>query len=161
MKYVVGLAIFVSLIAAWVLLRPWLECQPWMAGFFRAIEPFERIFYRKSETVLWARAKVFTGVALSTMTQLQGIDITLLLPLIPDQYDAYVIVLWNFLPMAISAMGLMDEYMRVKDTTKPIEVVAVPDKVLEERPDVAEKVARFEEAKVEAVAAIKQAEKAA
>lgn len=159
MKWVVALAIVVLIIAVWVTwLRPRLVCQPWAEGFFRSIEPFERLFYRKSESVLWARTKVMVGTVLTMLTQLQAIDITPLFPIIPDDYEGYIIVAWNMLPMAISAVGLIDEYMRVKDTTKPIELVEVSEKVLEENPDVAQKVAYAQVTKVEAVEAVKAAE---
>jgi hypothetical protein len=158
MKYVVALAIFTAFVAVWVTwLRPWLLCQPWAEGFFRSIEPFERIFYRKSETVLWARTKVFIGGVLTMLTQLQAIDITPLLPLIPDAYETWVVVGWNAMPMAISVVGFIDEYMRVKDTTKPIEVVDVPEKIVEQNPAVAEQIATFEAVKKETVSVINAA----
>jgi len=158
MRYVVALAVFVALVAVWVTwLRPWLLCQPWAEGFFRSIEPFERIFYRKSETVLWARTKVFVGGVLTMLTQIQAINITPLLPLIPDVYETWIIVVWNALPMVISAVGFIDEYMRVIDTTKPIEVVDVSEKIVDENPAVAEQIATFEAVKHETVAMIKAA----
>jgi hypothetical protein len=156
MTWLIWLAALTAAIALWVaLIRPWLCQQWWAKPFFNYIEPFERFAYLKSESILWARTKQLVGVLLTVLTQLGAIDITPLLPVIPDQYDAWILVGWNMLPMVIAVVGWLDERMRSKDTTKPIELVAVSDKILAANPGVAEKVAAAEVAKVEAVEAVK------
>lgn len=123
----VSLLVLASLIAIWVTIaRPILLCYDWAKPFFLAIEPFELWVYKKSETILWARFKVFVGLLLTILTQSQAIDITPLMPLVPDAWEPTVKILWGMIPMVISVLGLIDEKLRY-DTTKPIEVVALPE----------------------------------
>lgn len=131
--------------------REWLKQQPWAQGFLAAIEPVEIALWSKSETILWARLKMLTGIVLTILTQAQVIDITPLLPFIPDKYDALVTHAWAMLPMIISVMGMMDEKLR-RDTTKPLEVVALPEAVLT-HPAVAAEVAKAADANDAVVAA--------
>jgi hypothetical protein len=125
--FTVGLLVLGSLITIWVTIaRPILLCYEWAKPFFLAIEPFELWVYKKSETILWARFKVFIGLLLTTLTQAQVIDITPLMPLVPDAWEPTIKILWGMLPMFISFLGLVDEKLR-NDTTKPIELVALPE----------------------------------
>lgn len=149
---VVIIALLFGFYAAWG--RDWLKRQPWAAGFFRAIEPVEIALYKKSETVLFARIKVLTGVVLTLLTQLGGADFTPVLPYIPEAYRGLAQFGINLLPMFITLVGIMDERLR-NTTTKPLELVALPEsKPLP--PAVAEAVAVAEQAKAEAVAEVKQ-----
>ena len=160
MKLALALAVIVALLTVYVLFgRAWLKQQSWTAGFFAAIEPIEIALWSKSETILWARLKVLTGIVLTVLTQAQVIDITPLLPFIPDQYDGIVVKAWGMLPMLISLMGLVDEKLR-RDTTKPLEVVAIPEAVLAQ-PAVAKQVAKAADANEAVVAAAADAPKAA
>lgn len=127
MKTLFAIAIVCALIAIWVLwLRPWMRDKEWAKGFFAAIEPIEIALWRKSETILWARLKMLVGVLLAVLTSLGGIDLTPIMPLVPDQYEGAIRVAFNLLPLAITAIGWIDEQLR-KDTTKPLEIVALPE----------------------------------
>lgn len=149
MKMFIIFTVIVVLIALYALVgRAWLKRQGWAAGFFAAIEPIEIALWSKSETILWARLKMLVGVLLTIATQAGAIDITKLLPLIPDQYDNSVIIAFNMLPMTISLLGMIDEKLR-RDTTKPLEVTALPDIL---PPKAAAIVAQAEAAKADAVA---------
>lgn len=148
MKMLIIFTVVIILIAVYVLFgRAWLKRQGWAVGIFASIEPIEIALWSKSETILWARLKVLTGIILTILTQAQVIDITPLLPFIPDQYDSLATHAWAMLPMLISLMGLADEKLR-RDTTKPLSVVTLPDIL---PPKVADALANAEAAKVEAV----------
>ncbi|QDM22609.1 hypothetical protein FIU28_16695 [Tardiphaga sp. vice154] len=54
--------------------------------------------------------------------------------------------LYNLLPMLITLVGMADEKLR-NTSTMPIELVALPDKVVADNPFVAEAVAVVAEAK--------------
>lgn len=152
MKTLIAVAIVCALIAIWVLwLRPWMRDRDWARGFFSAIEPIEITLWRKSETILWARLKMLVGVLLAVLTSLGGIDLTPLMPFVPDQYEGLVRVAFNLLPLVITAIGWIDEKLR-RDTTKPLEVVALPE---DQPPEVAAAVARVEVANMVAVETVK------
>jgi hypothetical protein len=98
---------------------------PWAKPFFAAIEPIEIMLWSKSETLLRARFKMGLGLILTMLTQLQTINITPLMPIVPEGYRGFVTVAFNMLPFLITISGWVDEKMR-KDTTMPVEVVAMP-----------------------------------
>jgi hypothetical protein len=102
--------------------RKWLKTRPWAAGFFAKIEPVEITLWRKSETILWARFQQLLGIVLMLLTQLGTIDLSPLFPLLPEKYK------WlpAFLPLIVSVAGKIDEWNRL-DTTKPVELVEIPD----------------------------------
>lgn len=151
---ILAVAAFVTVYVAF--LRPYLRKQDWACAFFDAIEPIERVLWKKSETILFARMKIVIGLLLTLLTQAGTIDITPLMPFVPDQYEPLLKIVWNAMPMTITVIGWMDERLR-KDTTKPLEVVAM-------RPDapvfVKEAAAQAEVANAQAVAVV-QAAKAA
>lgn len=147
--------IFVLLL--WYVLggRAWLKSKAWAQGFFSFIEPIEIFLYKKSETILFARLKIVTGLLLTLLAQLGTIDLTPLWPLIPDEYEGPIKVFVNLLPLTLTMLGWVDEKLR-NDTTKPLELVSVAEK--DKTPEVVEAIAKVEEAKVDAVAAVKVAE---
>ncbi len=151
--FVLIVALLLAIYVAWG--RKWLKTKPWADGYFRLIEPIEIFLFSKSETILWARLKQFTGVALTFLTQAGAIDITPLMPFVPDQYEGYVRAAFNCIPLVITLMGIVDEKLR-RDTTKPLELVAIADKDI--TPAVASAIAVAEVAKVQAVTEIKEAE---
>jgi hypothetical protein len=160
MKTLVVLAVITGLILWYALQgRDWLKTKPWAQGFFAFIEPVEIFLFRKSETILFARLKMLTGLLLMVLSQIGTIDLTPFMPFVPDQWEPYVRAVFNLLPLIITAVGWMDESLR-KSTTKPIELVAVPDKVVAETPKLAEAVAMANATKVEAVAAVAEAKAA-
>lgn len=156
MKILVPLALLVAVLLWYALAgRDWLKRQPWAAGFFAMVEPWEIFLYKKSETILCARLLSVLGGLLTVLAQLGQVDITPLMPLVPDRWEPYVHVVWNLLPLTITGLGMIVEKLR-NSTTLPLEVVAVPEKVIAENPKVAEAVARVEEVKAEAVAVVKE-----
>lgn len=134
--------------------RPWLKTRPWAAAFFAWVEPVEIVLYKKSETILLARAKMATGVLLTVLTYLGTIDVSPIMPLVPDEYEGYLRAAFNLLPLVLSLIGLADERLR-NQTTLPIEIVAVADKNI--TPKVAEAIAMVDATKTEAVAVIAEA----
>ncbi len=157
MNWLIGITIVTVLVAIFVVfIRPGMRNNPRFATFFQWIEPVEIAGWRKSETLLWARMKMVIGVLLTMLMQLGTIDITPLLPLISEDYQFYVAVVWNLLPMAITAVGWVDERLRY-DTTKPIELVSVTDRETRDNPAVAEAVHAAEVVKHEAVAVVNAA----
>ena len=138
--------------------RTWLKSKSWAQGFFAWIEPIEIVLYKKSETILLARAKMFFGVLLSVLTFLGTIDLTPIMPFVPDQYEVYVRAAFNLIPLSITLLGLVDEKLR-NQTTTPIEIVAAPEKNLPSQ--VKEAIAMADATKAEAVEAIAIAAKKA
>jgi hypothetical protein len=110
--------------------RKWLKSKPWAQGFFAWIEPLELALYKKSETILVGRllsvgafvVTIYDGLA----TFVQSLDLT---PVTTRIFDAPHIPP-DMRNLSISAfigiVGLLISYLR-KRTTKPLELVAVPD----------------------------------
>ena len=159
MKTVLYVAL--AAILLWYVLggRAWLKLKPWAAGFFAAVEPIEILLYRKSETILWARLKMLVGVVLTVLIYLGSLDLTPIMPFVPQKYHALVQALYNLLPMLITLVGMADEKLR-NTSTKPIELVALPDKLVTANPGVAAAVAVADASKAEAVAAAAEAKAA-
>lgn len=149
---IAALVAVILVYALWV--REWLLSKTWAAPFFDLVEPVEIVLFRKSPTILFARLKVFSGLLLSLLTQLGTIDITPLMPLVPEKYRSVAQVAFNLLPMTISIIGLMDENLR-KKTTLPIELVEVKEATAP--PEVKAAIVQAEAAKVEAVAVVQAA----
>ena len=134
--------------------RPWLKSKPWAAKFFEWIEPLELLLFKNSETILFARLKILTGVVLTLLTQLGSIDLTPIMPYIPEAHRGLVQFALNLMPLGLTLVGMLDERLR-NGTTKPLELVALPvTKPLP--PAIEEAVAIAEQAKVEAVAEVKR-----
>lgn len=157
MKTLLILAVITGLLLWYALHgRAWLKSKSWAGGFFAWVEPIEILVFKKSETILFARLKILTGLLLMILSQVGTIDLTPIMPFVPDKYEAYVRVAFNLLPLTITAIGWMDEQLR-KSVSKPIELVALPDKIVAENPKVAEAVAMADATKTEAVAAVVEA----
>jgi hypothetical protein len=134
--------------------REWLKTKTWAQPFFAWVEPIEILLFKKSETILFARLKVFGGVALTYLVQASQIDWTPILPFIPEKYHFFVNAAISSLPLLLSLLGVADEKQRYT-ATKPIELVAVPEAKI--TAEVAETIAVADMAKAEAVAAVKAA----
>lgn len=118
-------AVLAALLVVYALwLRPWLKTRPWAAPFYAWVEPLELALFRNSETILFARLKIVVGVTLTVLTEMGTLDITPMMPLIPEQYRGTAQVAFNLLPLLISVVGMADERLR-NTTTQPIELVAV------------------------------------
>lgn len=153
---------FVIAVVLWYALhgREWLKTKTWADGFFEFIEPVEIFIYKKSETILVARSLQLLGAILTLLTWVGSIDITPIMPLVPDKYQPYVHAAMSFMPLVLNGLGAIVERLR-NHTTKPLELVAVPDKVVAETPKIAEAIVMAEVSKAEAVAEVVEAQKAA
>jgi hypothetical protein len=153
MKVLIVLAVITGLLLAYALKgREWLKSKPWAQGFFAAVEPIEILFFKKSETILFARLKMLTGFLLMILSQVGTIDLTPIMPFVPEQYQGVLRVAFNLMPLIITAVGWMDERLR-NGTTKPIELVAVPE--TGQTAEVKVAIAQAEDAKEQAVAIVK------
>jgi hypothetical protein len=148
-----------ALLILWYILsgREYLKKQAWAQGFFRAVEPIEIALFQKSETILAGRLIWATSAIVAAHDAVAAFAGTLnwtpvtnrLLASVPEDLRGLIIAVIPF------GLGLLINWLR-KRTTKPLEVVAVPQSAI--TPAVAEKMAVAEEAKHEVVAAIKNAE---
>jgi hypothetical protein len=153
MKILLPIAVIVAVVLVYALWgRDWLKSKSWAQGFFAAIEPLELILYKKSETLLAARTLSVLGAVLTFLTQLGDINLAPIMPFVPEKYQAFVNVTVNCLPLLISAIGWMIEKLRNR-TTKPLELVAVPEVGL--TPEVKVAIAQAEDANELAVAVVK------
>ena len=130
MLWIIAIAIVAMIIWYAPAGRKWLKSKPWAQGFFAWIEPLELALYKKSETILVGRllsvgafvVTIYDGLA----TFVQGLDLT---PVTTRIFDALHIPP-DMRNLSISAfigiVGLLISYLR-KRTTKPLELVAVPD----------------------------------
>jgi hypothetical protein len=140
-----GLTVLVVIYVAWG--RTWLKRQRWAVRFFAWIEPIEIAGWRKSETILWARFRQGLGLILTAMASLGQFDLSPVTMLLPPKLQWIV----PLLPLAISMSGALSEKLR-RDTTKPLELVEVPDAA---PLHVVEAVQQAEVAKAVAVATVK------
>lgn len=149
----------ISLLLTWYALwgRAWLKSKPWAAPFFAWVEPIEVALYKKSETILFARLLSGLGAILTVLTQIGEINLTPFMPFVPEKYQTAVNAAVNCLPLLISLVGWMVERLRIR-TTKPVEIVAIPDAKL--TPEAVQAIGVAEAAKDQAVAAVEQAKAA-
>ncbi len=120
MKTIVTLLVITAVIAVYVvLLRPWMRKREWAQGYFRVVEPVELWLYGKSETLLWSRFLVLIGMVPGFLSAFAGFDFSPFIEWVPDKYRP-----WLFL--AVTVAGVMGEALR-RDTTKPLDEVALPD----------------------------------
>lgn len=153
MRFLLPIAVIVAVLLVYVLWgRDWLKKQSWAQGFFAFVEPIEIALFKKSETILFARSLSALGAVLTVLTQLGSIDITPIMPLVPDQYEGVVRMVWNMLPLLITGLGMIVEKLR-NSTTKPLELVAVPEVGL--TPEVKVAIAQADETKEWAVSVVK------
>lgn len=125
MKALIALAVVTALIALYVVwLRPLMKATPWGQVFLAKAEPIERTLWKNSETIFFARTKIVVGALLATMSTLGTIDLTPLMPFVPDAYEPMVKAAFNLMPLLITIVGFVDEKLR-RDTTKPLEIVAM------------------------------------
>lgn len=138
-----------------IVLRPWLKKQAWAQGFFASIDMLESALFKKSETILVGRLLWVGGLFVTfydgLATFVHSLDIT---PLTTRIFD------WLQIPpdmrnlsatAAIGIIGLIINKLR-KTTTKPLELVAVPDAQV--TPAAAQAMAKAETAKDQAVEAV-------
>lgn len=147
MKLLFTLAVITALVIVYaVFVRPWLRQKAWASWFFRLVEPIELHLFRKSEALMVGRWFQFVGLLSTAHGFLGGIDWTLVAIITPDWIDAYL----PAIPLVLNVVGQIIEWLR-KDTTKPLELVAVPEV---KPPEVAQAIRAAEVAKVEAIEAV-------
>lgn len=152
MKILIILAIITALLLWYALQgRDWLKKKEGAIKFFALVEPVEIALFRKSQTILAARTLSGLGVLLTMLQQFNGIDLAPIMPLVPEDYRALATTTASCLPLLISLIGWMMERLRYTNT-KPVELVAVPDKVVAESPKLQEALAMADATKIEAVA---------
>jgi hypothetical protein len=153
MKILLALAVITILLLLYALWgREWLKSKSWAQPFFAWIEPLEILLFKKSETILFARLLSGLGIVLTFLTQISTIDLTPIMPFVPDKYEPFVRVVFNLMPLVLSGLGAIVEWLRNR-TTKPLELVAVPEAALS--PEVKVAIAQADEAKEVAVAVVK------
>lgn len=151
------IALFIVAVLVWYALkgRAWLKLQPWAQGFFAWVDPVERALYQKSETMLVGRLLSAGGFVVTAYDALAviapSLDLTpitnRLLSPVPEDMRGLVV------SAVMGLIGLLIAWLR-KRTTKPLEVVALPETV---PPDVAAAVAHAEAANATAVDAVADA----
>lgn len=157
MKTLIVLSIITALLLWYALQgRDWLKSKSWAQPFFAWVEPVEIVLFKKSQTILFARLLSGLGLILTGLQQFNGVDLTPILPFVPEKYQSLLTIGVNCLPLLITAIGWMVEKLR-NVTTKPIELVAVPDKVVAANPEVARLVSEADDTKNVAVAVTAQA----
>jgi hypothetical protein len=139
--------------------RDWLQQQEWTKPFYTNpwVEWIEIKFWKKSQTILKARAKMMLGVALTILTQLGTIDLTPLLPFFSEKYQGLFTLAINLLPLVITVGGMIDEKNR-NNTSTPLAIVALPQKTIDDSPEIAVAVDAALKSKVEAVAVVTKIE---
>lgn len=118
------LTVLVALYAIWG--RRWLKAKtwPWSIKFFQATEPAEIALWGKSETLLWTRFVSLVGILYAFLSWLGALDVSPFLILLPEKWRPWL----TAAPFAAVALGgLIGEILR-RGTTKPLELVAVPDR---------------------------------
>jgi len=148
-------ALLIAFVAWYVIAgRTWLLAKPWMAWLYksRVGEWLERRFFMKSESVLWGRFLQALGYGLAALASLGGIDLTPLALVMPEKWAWTV----HIMPLVISLAGHVQVQLRM-ETTKPIELVNLPDNL---PGDVAQVVAKTEAANEKAIAVIDGAKQA-
>lgn len=129
MTILIVLLLVTLLVLVWVLHgRSWLKARPWgwSRRLFAWLDPIEIALWRKSETILFARFKVLIGVVLTLLTNLGQLDLTPLVAVFPERHQSIARTFITFIPLTITMLGMVDEYLR-RTTTKPLDVVSVSD----------------------------------
>lgn len=154
--FLLVLALIVALAFIYALvLRPWLKKQSWAQGFFAKVDTVESALFKKSETILVGRLLWVGGLFVTfydgLATFVHSLDITPLttrifdwLQIPPDMRNLSATAL-------VGIIGLMINRLRAR-TTKPLELVAIPDAKVTRAAAVA--MAQADIAKDEAVQAV-------
>lgn len=151
----ITILLIVAALLVWALWgREWLKSRGWgwSNAFFAWAEPIEIKLWKNSKVIFIARLKMLTGLLLTAGAQAGQINIEPLMPFVPDAWEGAVRVAWNMIPMSLTLLGWMDEYLR-KQTTEPLEITAAPEAVKAALPEVQQ----MQAAKAEAVAAVEVA----
>jgi len=161
-KFLIPAGVIVALLVAYAMFgRKWLKRQSWTTGFFEWIEPFEVALFQKSETILVGRL-LWVGGLLVTLYDglavfMSSLDLT---PVTTRLFD-FLHIPPDMRSVAatafITGLGYLINWLR-KRTSKPLEVVAAPEKDM--TPAVAQAIVNAEVSKDVAVAAVNDAKAA-
>lgn len=137
-----------------IVLRPWLQKQPWAVKFFAWIDPLELALFKKSEQVLAGRLVWLGGLIVTAYDAVgaywSNLDFTPITTRVLDFLHVPPDLRGLTLSAFVTALGLMIVNLR-KKVTKPLELVAVSDKDVAANPKVAEAIAMADKTKTEAV----------
>ena len=160
---IVSITAIIIAILLWyaIIGRAWLKTKPPTESFFSWIEPAEIALYRKSETLLIGRLlSIGAGLVTAYDTLAAAFSSLDLTPLTTRIFD-FAHVPQDMRGIAGTAMitgiGLLISWLR-KRTTKPVELIEVPEKSI--TPKIAEAIAMADATKTEAVAAVTEAKAA-
>lgn len=160
MRWIFALAVFTAFALLWSLwFRDFAKNRGWFPSFFAFFEPIEAKLFKNSKTVFIARLKVINGLLLTAMTNLGAINIEPIMPLVPDEWEPVIRILWNMLPIVLSLMGWMDEHLR-NHTTEPVIVTSLTE-VEKQKPEVEAAVIQLEVAKAKVIAVAEEVKEAA
>lgn len=113
-----------------LVIRKWLKTKTWAQGYFTAVEPFEIALFKKSETVLVGRLVWFGGLMVTLydgfVAYFSSLNFEPLTTRIMDFLHIPTDLRGFTLSAFVTALGLAIVRLR-KTTTKPLELVAVPD----------------------------------
>ena len=157
--FLLVLALIVALAFIYALvLRPWLKKQTWAQGFFASVDALESALFKKSETILVGRLLWIGGLFVTFYDGLavfvHSLDIT---PLTTRIFDWLQVPpdMRNLSATAfIGIVGLLINRLR-KSTTKPLDVVALPQSQV--TPAAAQAIAKADHANQQAVQAVAEA----
>jgi hypothetical protein len=119
-------SLFVVAFLIWYVIagRSWLKDKPSMQWLYasRIGEWIEINLWKKSETILYQRAKQLIALLLVVLPQLGAFDPTPYLGFVPEKHRWWVVLIPS---IALSLDATVGEMLRNR-TTKPIEVIAAP-----------------------------------
>jgi hypothetical protein len=147
MDLVIALVVY----ALWA--RPWLKRQVFAQPFFAWIEPFERVLFKKSETILVGRL-LWVGSGLVTLYDgaaqfIPSLDLSPITTRVADTLHIPQDMRGLAASAFVMGLGWVINKLRAQ-STKPLELVAIADKDV--TPRVAEAIAMADATKTEAVA---------
>lgn len=143
--------------------RPWLKQQKFAQPFFAWIEPFERVLFKKSETILVGRL-LWVGSGFVTLYDgaaqfIPSLDLSPITTRVADTLHIPTDMRGLVVSAFVMGLGWVINKLRAQ-SSKPLELVALSDKAVAESPKLAEAVAMADTTKTEAVAAAVEAKAA-
>jgi hypothetical protein len=139
-KFLAVFLLVVAVLTLYAIFRERIREQPWARPFFDWVEPIEATLWLNSKTILFARLKMATGVVLTVLITMSDANLSVALapviPMLREQHQAWINAAINMLPLSLTVMGAIDEYLR-KITRDPIELATVTRREIAENPTVA------------------------
>ncbi|MBR0687360.1 hypothetical protein JQ594_15620 [Bradyrhizobium manausense] len=124
------LVILAAVYALWG--RAWAKRQPWAASFFAWVEPIELALYKKSETILLGRLLWTGGLFVTAYDSLavfvSSLDLTPITTRVMDAISIPPDMRGLAVTAFIALLGRAITWLRTQ-TTKPLELVAVPNEL--------------------------------